>query len=172
MRHEPRPETHATLTIDGSVNHQTCEAGAAAVLKFFDGSHQSSTEAFHSRKSSEAELRALEIGLRLARQHEDDITHLIVYGDSESVTDAINGDGRFPKHYRHLNKVLTQFQDVHAIHLPRSENREADLLARIARPKASDGRRKRVRRDPSTYRSSQFYRNKRKRRMDPQKRFA
>lgn len=162
-------ELPATLTIDGSCNHQTRHAGAAAILKLPDGTSASATEALTTSKSSEAELHALQIGLELAAQHH--ITHLIVYGDSEGVTDAINGLARFPKtRAEHLHELLRSFKEVHAVHLDRKDN-QADLHARLARPDDFTGRRRRPQRDPHR-RGRAYHKNKRKRRTDPGRRYA
>jgi ribonuclease HI len=164
------PELHATLTIDGSVSHTTGLGGSAAVLKFYDGSHKSASAAIHTTRSSDAEYTALHLGLDLAL--ESGVTHLVVYGDSQSVTDAVNGDARFPKQHGELATLVARFTDVYAVHVPRAENAQADLLARIARPRHTDGRHKRPKGEGYVPRSSQFHRNRRKRRSDPNKRFV
>lgn len=162
-------EAPATLTIDGSCDQKTHQAGAAAILKLPDGTRASTMEALTTNKSSEAEVHALKIGLELAAEHH--ITHLIVYGDNQSVTDAVNGHARFPHGTRNrMRELLKGFQEVHAVHLDRNDN-NADLPARLARPDDYAGRSRRQGRNP-TRRGRSYHRNKRKRRSDPDRRYA
>lgn len=156
-------ETLATLTIDGSCDHLTRRAGAAAVLKLPDGTTASATEAITTDKSSEAELHALEIGLELAAERQ--VTHLIVYGDSQGVTEAVNGRARFPKtRAGRLRDLLNSFHEVTAVHVSREEN-NADLYARLARPDDLGGRRRRAPRNPNR-RGRDYHRNKRRHRIN------
>lgn len=159
----PSTETLATLTIDGSCDHKTHQAGAAALLKLPDGTTDSATEAITTDRSSEAELHALQIGLELAaRRH---VTHLIVYGDNQGVTEAINGRARFPQtRANRIHDLLKRFHEVTGVHLDRSDN-SADLYARLARPDDVGGRRRRSPRH-SSRRGRDYHRNKRRRRTN------
>ena len=159
------PDTLATLTIDGSCDHITRRAGAAAVLKLPDGTTASATESITTSKSSEAELHALEIGLQLAAKRH--VTHLIVYGDNEGVTEAINGRARFPKpRAGRIHELLTRFREVTAVHVSRDEN-NADLYARLARPDDRNGRSRRAPRNPHR-RGRDYHRNRRRHRTNKQ----
>ena len=84
--------------------------------------------------NNEAEYRALVAGLNLARAAE--ATSVVIYYDSQVITNQINGDyeckGERMKLY--LDQVKRRVDDLQAkiIQIPREKNEQADCLAKAA----------------------------------------
>lgn len=82
-----------------------------------------------------AEYEALIIGLEIALEMH--IDSLQVFGDSQLIIKQINGQyaiknvNLIPYHQR-AKYVMSQFQEVHIGHIPRSENDKANALANLA----------------------------------------
>lgn len=82
-----------------------------------------------------AEYEALIIGLEIALEMH--IDSLQVFGDSQLIIKQINGQyaiknvNLIPYHQR-AKYLMSQFQEVHIGHIPRSENDKANALANLA----------------------------------------
>lgn len=82
-----------------------------------------------------AGYEALIIGLEIALEMH--IDSLQVFGDSQLIIKQINGQyaiknvNLIPYHQR-AKYLMSQFQEVHIGHIPRSENDKADALANLA----------------------------------------
>ncbi|KAI5338076.1 hypothetical protein L3X38_017347 [Prunus dulcis] len=82
-----------------------------------------------------AEYEALIIGLEIALEMHIDC--LQAYGDSQLAVRQLNGQyavrnaTNVPYHER-AKYLMSQFQDIHVSHIPRSENDKADALANLA----------------------------------------
>ena len=95
-----------------------------------------------------AEYRALAMTLRRAK--ELGCQDVVVHMDSELIVRQLNGlykvkDEKMLELYSEVRRLLREFSDWKAVHVPRSENKHADELvnaaldAQEARPKEGDG---------------------------------
>ncbi|KAI5316794.1 hypothetical protein L3X38_036501 [Prunus dulcis] len=82
-----------------------------------------------------AEYEALIIGLEIALEMHIDC--LQAYGDSQLVVRQLNGqyavrNATLVSYHDRAKYLMSQFQDIHVSHIPRSENDKADALANLA----------------------------------------
>ncbi|KAI5349072.1 hypothetical protein L3X38_001959 [Prunus dulcis] len=82
-----------------------------------------------------AEYEALIIGLEIALEMHIDC--LQAYGDSQLVVRQLNGqyavrNATLVPYHERAKYLMSQFQDIHVSHIPRSENDKADALANLA----------------------------------------
>lgn len=81
-----------------------------------------------------AEYEALIIGLEIALEMQIDC--LQAYGDSQLVVRQLNGqyavkNATLIPYHEMAKYLMSQFQDIHVSHIPRSENDKADALANL-----------------------------------------
>ncbi|KAI5317663.1 hypothetical protein L3X38_037370 [Prunus dulcis] len=82
-----------------------------------------------------AEYEALIIGLEIALEMHIDC--LQAYGDSQLAVRQLNGqyavrNATLVPYHERAKYLMSQFQDIHVSHIPRSENDKADALANLA----------------------------------------
>ncbi|CAL9017106.1 unnamed protein product [Prunus brigantina] len=82
-----------------------------------------------------AEYEALIIGLEIALEMHIDC--LQAYGDSQLVVRQLSGqyavrNATLVPYHERAKYLMSQFQDIHVSHIPRSENDKADALANLA----------------------------------------
>ena len=117
---------------DGSSNKQA--GGASVVLLSLEGDVvECMIRLDFPTTNNEAEYEALVAGLDLARVA--GATSVVIYCDSQVITNQINGDyeckGKRMKLY--LNQVKKRVDDLEAkiIQIPRGENEQADRFAKV-----------------------------------------
>ncbi|XP_057803083.1 uncharacterized protein LOC131018370 [Salvia miltiorrhiza] len=123
-----------TMYIDGA-SHQD-EAGAGVV--FVSPERQVLPYSFTLTKNCSnnvAEYQALILGLEMAMDAKQ--LHLKVYGDSKLVVNQILGLYEVKKpdllpYVKYAQKLIGQLGDVELEHVPKSENKQADALAKLA----------------------------------------
>ncbi|XP_022152233.1 uncharacterized protein LOC111020002 [Momordica charantia] len=123
-----------TIYVDGSSNEKGC--GAGILLLAPGGERFEYALRFNFQTSNnEAEYEALLVGLRLAKGL--GAIQIKVFSDSQLVVNQIKGEYQ-TKYFRmekYLSKVrshLTQFETYEVSQVPRSENSNADALAKLA----------------------------------------
>jgi ribonuclease HI len=124
-----------TLFTDGGARGNPGPAGYGALLfderdllLAFDGGYSSYGTNNH------AEYSALLIGLKLAQKN--GITDLECYLDSELVVKQLKGeykvkDANIKSFHDKISKYLSDFSSCKFIHVPRSENKHADMLVNL-----------------------------------------
>jgi ribonuclease HI len=137
-----RSPDHLLLYVDGSSSGNPGPAGAAALLKDPDGTTLlEKARAFGPATNNVAEYQALILGLELASQLLP--KRLTIRSDSELLVRQLAGQYKVkaPKLkplYREVRRLLAPFQAVEIESIPRSENTEADKLARKACDRAKE----------------------------------
>ncbi|XP_027173140.1 uncharacterized protein LOC113772850 [Coffea eugenioides] len=128
------------LHVDGSSNSEG--SGAGLLLEDPQGEICSYALRFDfAASNNEAEYEAVIAGLQLARKL--GAAHILVYSDSQLVVCQILGEyeAREEAMHRYLSKVLqlvTHFESFEIQRIPRSQNRRADALSRLASTSFSD----------------------------------
>nr|XP_027102846.1 uncharacterized protein LOC113724106 [Coffea arabica] len=129
-----------TLRVDGSSNSEG--NGAGLLLEDPQGEVCSYALRFDFVASNnEAEYEAVIAGLQLARKL--GASHILVYSDSQLIVCQILGEyeAREEVMHRYLSKVLqlvAHFESFEIQKIPRSQNRRADALSRLASTSFSD----------------------------------
>ncbi|XP_027174121.1 uncharacterized protein LOC113773696 [Coffea eugenioides] len=129
-----------TLHVDGSSNSEG--SGAGLLLEDPQGEICSYALRFDfAASNNEAEYEAVIAGLQLAQKL--GAAHILVYSDSQLVVCQILGEyeAREEVMHRYLSKVLqltTHFESFEIQRIPRSQNRRADALSRLASTSFSD----------------------------------
>ncbi|XP_071916083.1 uncharacterized protein [Coffea arabica] len=128
------------LHVDGSSNSEG--SGTGLLLEDPQGEICSYALRFDfAASNNEAEYEAVIAGLQLARKL--GATHILVYNDSQLVVCQILGEykAREEVMHRYLSKVLqlvAHFESFEIQRIPRSQNRRADALSRLASTSFSD----------------------------------
>ncbi|KAI3739893.1 hypothetical protein L2E82_30305 [Cichorium intybus] len=123
-----------TLFTDGAAGKEG--SGAGLILKSPQGEEITYALRFDFRTSNnEAEYEALLAGLRLAI--ENGAIRVTALSDSLLVTNQINGqyearDKRMQKYTEAVKKLIKSFDNFSIKQIPRSENRRADALSKLA----------------------------------------
>ncbi|XP_027174210.1 uncharacterized protein LOC113773797 [Coffea eugenioides] len=131
---------HWTLHVDGSSNSEG--SGAGLLLEDPQGEVCSYALRFDfAASNNEAEYEAVIAGLQLARRM--GAAHILIYSDSQLVVCQILGEyeARDEVMHRYLSKVLqlaAHFESFAIQRIPRSQNRRADALSRLASTSFSD----------------------------------
>ncbi|XP_057793051.1 uncharacterized protein LOC131009656 [Salvia miltiorrhiza] len=123
-----------TMYFDGA-SHQD---GAGAGVVFVSPERQVLPYSFtltENCSNNVAEYQALILGLEMAMDAKQ--LHLRVYGDSKLVVNQILGLYEVKKpnmlpYVKYAQKLIGQLGDVELEHVPRSENKQADALAKLA----------------------------------------
>nr|XP_027063058.1 uncharacterized protein LOC113689487 [Coffea arabica] len=128
------------LHVDDSSNSQG--SGAGLLLEDPQGEACSYALRFNfAASNNEAEYEAVIAGLQLARKL--GVAHILVYSDSQLVVCQVLGEyeAREEVMHRYLSKVLqlvAHFESFKIQRIPRSQNRRADALSRLASTSFSD----------------------------------
>nr|XP_027124543.1 uncharacterized protein LOC113741245 [Coffea arabica] len=140
----PTPSTPETqrwiLHVDGSSN--SGGSGAGLLLEDPQGDVCSYAPRFDfAASNNEAEYEAVIAGLQLARKL--GAAHILVYSDSQLVVCQILGEYEAKEEamQRYLSKVLqlvAHFESFEIQRIPRSQNRRADALSRLASTSFAD----------------------------------
>jgi len=123
--------------MDGSSNEKG--SGAGIILEGpGDLTLEQSIRFEFKTSNNQAEYEALIAGLRLAR--DIGVRNLRCKTDSQLVTSQMNGEYQtreslLQKYYGIARNLILQFDEVHIIHVPRTENDKADLLFKLASSK-------------------------------------
>ncbi|XP_057790567.1 LOW QUALITY PROTEIN: uncharacterized protein LOC131007657 [Salvia miltiorrhiza] len=112
--------------------------GAGAGIVFVTPEHQVLPFSFtltENCSNNVAEYQALILGLEMALNMQQ--SHLKVYGDSKLVVNQILGLYEVKKpellpYVKYARKIIEWLGDVEIEHVPRSENKQADALAKLA----------------------------------------
>lgn len=121
---------------DGAARGNPGPAGAGAVLFDEDGRVVATARAkLGETTNNVAEYHGLLLGLKLAR--EQGVGRVEVRMDSELVVRQVRGEYKVKKpHLRELHQQVreaaTEFEEVILLHVPRTENAEADRQANLA----------------------------------------
>ncbi|RDX64038.1 hypothetical protein CR513_57448, partial [Mucuna pruriens] len=122
------------LSVDESTNQ--ARSGARVILEGPGGVLVEQSLHFDFRASNnQAEYEALLAGMRLARDLEAKI--LTAKSDSKLVTGQVNNkyqmrDPQLSKYKERAMKLAAYFEKFRLIHVPREQNKRADLLAKLA----------------------------------------
>ncbi|RDX67363.1 Retrovirus-related Pol polyprotein from transposon 17.6, partial [Mucuna pruriens] len=122
------------LSVDGSTNQ--AGSGAGVILEGPEGFLIEQSLHFDFRASNnQAEYEALLAGMRLARDLE--VRTLIAKSDSKLVTRQVNNeyqtrDPQLARYKERAIKLAAGFERFELIHVPRDQNEQADLLAKLA----------------------------------------
>ncbi|XP_071916206.1 uncharacterized protein [Coffea arabica] len=128
------------LHVDGSSNSE--DSGAGLLLEDPQGEMCSYALRFDfAASNNEAEYEAIIAGLQLARKL--GAGHILVYSNSQLVVCQILGEyeAREEVMHRYLSKVhqlITHFESFEIQRIPRSQNKRADALSRLASTSFSD----------------------------------
>ncbi|XP_027158450.1 uncharacterized protein LOC113760075 [Coffea eugenioides] len=128
------------LHVDGSSNSEG--SGAGLLLENLQGEVCSYALRFDfAASNNEAEYEAVIIVLQLARKL--GVGHILVYSDSQLVVCQILGEyeAREEVMHRYLSKVhqlIAHFESFEIQKIPRSQNKRADALSRLASTSFSD----------------------------------
>nr|XP_027093655.1 uncharacterized protein LOC113714056 [Coffea arabica] len=128
------------LHVDGSSNSEGSEAGL--LLEDSQGDVCSYALRFDfAASNNEAEYEAVIAGLQLARKL--GASHILVYSDSQLIVCQILGEyeARDEVMHRYLSKVhqlIAHFESFKIQRIPRSQNRRADALSRLASTSFAD----------------------------------
>lgn len=133
-------EKPLTLFVDGSSNSKG--SGAGIVLISPEGHKVHSALRFQFKASNnEAEYEALIAGANLAI--EMNVENLDIYSDSQLVVWQVEGDyqareDQISLYLTYLKETLTKFKRYSLPQVPRSENSQADALAKLALTKDAE----------------------------------
>ncbi|KAL5571238.1 hypothetical protein UlMin_020835 [Ulmus minor] len=122
------------LYVDGSSTETSSRAGIILVSP--DGVKLSCAIRFKFKATNnQAEYEALLSGLRLAK--EVSARHLTIYSDSQLVVSQVNSEfqakgEKMASYLEKAKEAMNQFDTVTIIQVPRTENTNADALARLA----------------------------------------
>ncbi|MBM4018641.1 MAG: ribonuclease HI family protein [Planctomycetes bacterium] len=138
--HRAHAAAHLVLYVDGACSGNPGPCGSAAILKTDDGATiLEKARAFGPGTNNEAEYQAVILGLELAAELRPQ--RLTIRSDSELMVRQLAGQYRVKA--RNLKPLLVQarrglepFESVEIEFIPRSQNLEADKLARKAVEKA------------------------------------
>ncbi|GAB4228005.1 MAG: ribonuclease HI family protein [Deltaproteobacteria bacterium] len=127
---------HITVRIDGASRGNPGPAGIGAVVEFGDArAAKELCDYIGETTNNVAEYRALLMALEEAGRHA--CASLTVFSDSELLVRQMRGEYKVKS--RHLlplheeaRRRLRRFPAVRILHVPREENRRADLLANLA----------------------------------------
>lgn len=129
------PSSGAVLSVDGAARGNPGHAGAGVVLETDDGHIYRFGEYLGETTNNVAEYSALLAGMRKAAQL--DIRELKVRSDSELIVKQLNGlykvkSPHLQELYFTAIKMISSFDKVTFVHIPREENKEADRMANLA----------------------------------------
>ncbi|XP_078180791.1 uncharacterized protein LOC144574657 [Carex rostrata] len=119
---------------DGAVNKHG--KGVGAVLESLWGSkYPASTKIQFECTNNMAEYEACVLELKMAL--EQNVTHLLVFGDSLLIISQIKGelktkDKKLISYFEYLEKLVEEFVEIEFTYLPRNRNSYADALATLA----------------------------------------
>ncbi|KAL5547002.1 hypothetical protein UlMin_006689 [Ulmus minor] len=128
----PRSLWH--LYVDGS-STDNC-SGAGVILVSLEGVRLSCALRFRFKATNnQAKYEALLAGLRLAK--EVSAHHLLIYSDSQLIVNQVNSEyqakgEKMASYLEKAKELLGQFDIVTITQIPRTENTNADALARLA----------------------------------------
>ncbi|NOZ25730.1 MAG: ribonuclease HI family protein [Nitrospirae bacterium] len=134
MKTRKRTSREAVIFADGAASGNPGPAGIGVVV-IIDGRKLSLSEPIGEATNNVAEYTALLRGLETAAEH--NVKRVKVCLDSELVVRQLNGiyrvrsAGLIPL-YRKVSDLLSRFEDYTITHVRRSENSEADTLAKRA----------------------------------------
>jgi ribonuclease HI len=135
-----RPPPHLVLYVDGACSGNPGPCGSAAIIKDAAGDTLlEKARAFGPGTNNEAEYQALILGLETAANLVP--CHITVRSDSELLVRQVAGQYRIKAPnlkplLRRVQRLLEPFESVEIQHVPRTQNKEADALARKAVEKA------------------------------------
>ncbi len=122
----------AKLFTDGGARGNPGPAAGAAILYDNDGTVIcKGSEYYGATTNNQAEYKALMLGLTLAI--EKNIPNITAFLDSELVVKQLNGqyrvkDSALASLFSAVKNLESRFSSVTYSHVPRSQNKEADLL--------------------------------------------
>ncbi|RDX91197.1 Retrovirus-related Pol polyprotein from transposon 17.6, partial [Mucuna pruriens] len=122
------------LLVDGSSNQTG--SGAGVILEGPNGVLVEQSLHFNFKASNnQAEYEALLAGMRLVLEIE--AKRLITKSDSKLITRQVNGeyqakDPRLAKYKERAKTMAASFESFKLLHVPRDQNKRADLLAKLA----------------------------------------
>jgi ribonuclease HI len=131
---------HLFLYVDGAASGNPGPAGAAALIKDAEGDTLlEKARAFGPATNNVAEYQGLLLGLELAAQLKPNV--LTIRSDSELLVRQVAGQYKVRAPHlkpllREVKRLLAPFETVEIEHIPRTQNAEADKLARKALEKA------------------------------------
>lgn len=120
------------LFTDGGARGNPGPAAGAAILYNNEGVVMcKGSEYYGTATNNQAEYRALMLGLTLAV--ENNISDVVAFLDSELVVKQLNGqykvkDSALASLFSAVKNLESKFSSVTYSHIPRSQNKEADLL--------------------------------------------
>ncbi len=131
--------THATLYSDGGSRGNPGPAGIGFVLRADDRDPIGVGDHIGDATNNQAEYRALLAGMQ--RAHEEQVTALDCFLDSELVVKQLKGEYRVRDAdlrplFAEVSSLVTHFETVTFTHVRREKNKEADKLVNIALDKA------------------------------------
>jgi ribonuclease HI len=126
------PELSCAIYTDGGARGNPGPAAAAGVIMVNEGKIvEELSEFLGTATNNVAEYRALAMTLRRAK--ELGFERVTVHMDSELIVRQLNGlyrvkDPKMLELYSEVRRLLREFSDWKAVHVPRSENKHADEL--------------------------------------------
>lgn len=130
------PQSTCLLYTDGGARGNPGPAAAGGVIVAGDGTVLAElSEYLGIATNNVAEYRALALTLRKAKHL--GCGRVIVHMDSELIVRQLNGiykvkDAKMIELYADVRKLLRDFDDWKAVHVPRSDNKRADELVNAA----------------------------------------
>jgi ribonuclease HI len=122
------------LYVDGAASEEGC--GAGLLLQSPNGNEFAYALRFDFKATNnEAEYEALVAGLNLAQRMR--AQRLKVHSDSQIVIQQVKGtyearDARLKKYFDLVQRLVTEFEVVEYYQIPRSQNKKADALSKLA----------------------------------------
>jgi ribonuclease HI len=126
------PDLSCAIYTDGGARGNPGPAAAAGVIMVNEGKIvEELSEFLGTATNNVAEYRALAMTLRRAK--ELGFERVTVHMDSELIVRQLNGlyrvkDPKMLELYSEVRRLLREFSDWKAVHVPRSENKHADEL--------------------------------------------
>jgi ribonuclease HI len=126
------PDLSCAIYTDGGARGNPGPAAAAGVIIVNEGKIvEELSEFLGTATNNVAEYRALAMTLRRAK--ELGFERVTVHMDSELIVRQLNGlyrvkDPKMLELYSQVRRLLREFSDWKAVHVPRSENKHADEL--------------------------------------------